>query len=79
MSWLAEVEELLKELKVAKHVYDLYGGPVHVCIDCGRWVPEEEWLKGEHDNHLYTFTNCDHDGVGEWLRCLNWLLKRVKA
>jgi len=79
VSWLAEAEELLKELEVAERVFNLYGGVVHVCITCRRWLPEEEWLRGEHDGHLWTFTDCDHDGIGEWIKCLSWLLKRAKT
>jgi len=77
-SW--EFKELLDFLKeVRAKSYDF----VSVCIDCKvvtvsheHGVSWDDWVRYKlgHDHHHVIFSDCDHDGIGEWIKCLEWVL-----
>jgi uncharacterized Zn ribbon protein len=70
-----KLEKLLQQLRKAQELYDYRKGAVYFCIDCMKTYSDDE-LK-EHLNHRTTFTDVDHDGIGEWISALEWV-KEVK-
>jgi len=69
-----KLEALLQSLREAQKLYDYKKGIIHFCVDCME-VYVEDWRK--HLNHTTTFTDVDHDGIGEWISALEWVKKKV--
>lgn len=75
-----EIEELLMELEKA---YKKFGkrevGKVIYCMDCKKIVifsfkKEPSRKDFSHCKHFHIYSWCEHDGIGEWIRCLRWVL-----
>jgi hypothetical protein len=69
-----KLNALLQSLRKAQKLYDYKKGTVYFCIDCMKTY-DEDWR--EHFYHTTTFTDCDHDGIGEWISALEWVRKEV--
>jgi hypothetical protein len=70
------LEKLLEALREAEKLFDEGRSYfVEFCVDCGRVYGVSEFE--EHLNHTRTFTSVDHDGIGEWIACLQWVLKQL--
>jgi hypothetical protein len=70
-----EVDLLLR--KLGKVEQDLrLTRKARFCIDCLKDLNDEEWIRHE-PSHLIVTSNIDHDGVWEWVRCLNWVKKKI--
>jgi 2'-5' RNA ligase len=71
-----ELKKLLKELKKARRKWWWSGvSETHFCINCMRefdWTDYAEYKK--HEDHITTVTNAEHDGIGEWIRAVEWVL-----
>jgi ribulose 1,5-bisphosphate carboxylase large subunit-like protein len=71
------LEKLLEALREAEKLFDEGRSYfVEFCVDCGRVYEESEFE--EHLNHTRTFTCVDHDGIGEWIACLQWVLQHLE-
>jgi len=63
------VDKLLYYLKKADESERF--GTLYFCVDCMKKIASDE--RGEHDEHTVVFSNADHDGIWEWIRCIEWL------
>jgi hypothetical protein len=72
MMSIVDIDKLIEELKKALNKFDEGADMVFFCVDCMRVVNGEE---DEHydKKHTVILTNIDHDGIGEWIRCLEWV------
>jgi hypothetical protein len=50
-------------------------GHLYFCIDCQ--TTYDPVGDSEHDDHTVTYTDVDHDGIGEWVKPLKWIKKEV--
>jgi hypothetical protein len=73
------IDELLNNLIKVDNVRKIYGGMVIFCVDCMRWIDENELVGEDHTEHLTVFSNIDHDGILEWIRCLRYLREKIKS
>jgi len=69
-----EIRKLLEVLEEADKLYERRYPDivkVEVCVDCCKIISDEDdcWRR-----HRTIVTNIDHDGVGEWIRTLKWVL-----
>jgi hypothetical protein len=71
-----DIDELIEELKKALDRFETGADMVFFCVDCLKIVDidgrDEHYSKG----HTVVFTDVDHDGIGEWIRCLEWIKRK---
>jgi len=72
-----KIEEILALLRRAT-VEDPYDNRYvrEVCIDCGKII--DYWHDEEHYGHITVATNDEHDGIGEWIDALEWVLREME-
>jgi uncharacterized OB-fold protein len=72
---VGELNTLLRSLREAKELCDRGWDIIHFCVDCGRvFNPSKELAL--HEGHTTTFTDVDHDGIGEWITALEWIKRK---
>jgi hypothetical protein len=67
------LKDLLKKLEEAHNVFEITGKSVEFCIDCKKIVKDIS----SHEGHNIIFSDCDHDGIGEWINCLKYILSKI--
>jgi hypothetical protein len=71
-----DIKELLARLKEAEKKF-CEGFPeverVDFCVDCMKIYDSKEYK--DHSLHTTTFTDFEHDGVGEWVRALEKVME----
>lgn len=76
-----EIKEILSDLEKAHELFfDRNVLEVVYCVDCRKIIlffkqeikmSEEKYF---HMRHFHISTDCEHDGIHEWIRCLKWIL-----
>ena len=54
---------------------------VHVCIDCEKVDFGHKYFdtwECERRGHKVIFTDVSHNGIGEWISCLKWVLEKME-
>jgi predicted class III extradiol MEMO1 family dioxygenase len=49
---------------------------VEVCVDCGVVVDATDF---SHFKHTAVWTDIDHNGIGEWIEALKWMLRLLES
>jgi hypothetical protein len=69
------LDRLIEKLEEASEKWGYHMGYLYFCIDCQTtYDPIED---SKHDDHTITYTDVDHDGIGEWVKALKWVKKEV--
>jgi len=70
-------EEIRRLLEALKEAWDNFEDsdfkPVDFCVDCRKIVTGEE-ASHSVKGHTVVFSDWEHDGIGEWIRALEWVL-----
>jgi hypothetical protein len=72
-----DIKELLARLKDAEKFYEdnfPKVGQVDFCIDCMKIYDSTKEYK-DHSLHTTTFTDFEHDGIGEWIKALEKIME----
>ena len=77
MMSIVDIDKLIEELKKALDMFEAGSGVVFFCVDCVKIVEENERDEHYSRGHTVVLTDIDHDGIGEWIRCLEWVKKRL--
>lgn len=72
-----EIREVYDKLEKCRERYDFKSGVSYVefCLYCKRDITDENWL--DHSDHATVFSDFDHDGIGSFMKGLDWVLKEL--
>jgi hypothetical protein len=75
---IERLDALLHALREARELFNRSRYVVNFCVDC---MAAFDWPGDyrRHEGHTVTFTDVDHDGIGEWIAVLEWLKRRGVA
>ena len=67
-----KIEKEIQEMIKALEAIDSKGYHIReFCIQCKKVMPIAHYFDTEHKS---IFSDVEHDGIGEWIDCLKWIL-----
>lgn len=71
-----DIDGLIEGLRKALKMFEAGADMVFFCVDCVKIVGFDERDEHYSKGHTVVFTDVDHDGIGEWIRCLEWVRRK---